>query len=290
MRYIEAINTFITKMIRRYIAHNIAATSAQIAYYWVLAFFPFLILVISLLSYTPIPTELLMSYISKIVPSTLNPFIEVTVNQFIAYRSTTLLSFSVLFTLWSGGTAINALTKGIHAAYNSKYIMPFFKARFLAIIYTLLFAILLIVMMVGLVFGNTVGDYIFGVLDMNKGIFMPIWHLFRLVMPFITLILIIYTVYKFIPRKYTKDENVWFGVIFTSVGWYVFSLIFGIYIDNYSKYNQLYGSIGSVFVLLIWLYGSCMLLLVGAELNALYRELRGKKIVRTISRHGDKGI
>ena len=77
--------------------------------------------------------------------------------------------------------------------------------------------------------------------------------------------------------------NLWLGTITASVGWYVFSLIFSIYIDNYSKYNQLYGSIGSVFILLIWLYASCMVLLLGAEINAVYQEMKIEKIIRQMS-------
>ena len=273
---------FVKKMIRRYSAHNVSTTSAYMAYYWVLAFFPFIIFLISLLSYTKIPVGVLLLYISEIVPDSLVPVIEDTIKQFILYRSTALISVGGLVTLWSAGTAVNALTRGIHIAYNSKYIKPFWQARVIALVYTVLLALLLIVLMVGLVFGNRLGDYLFGILDMKKGIFMPIWNITRLIMPFIALIVVLYIIYKFIPRKYLRDASVWPGVIFTSLGWYAFSLIFSIYVDNYSKYNQLYGSIGSVFILLIWLYGSCTLLVLGAEINAQIQEMRIDKIVRKI--------
>ena len=273
---------FVKKMIRRYSAHNVSTTSAYMAYYWVLAFFPFIIFLISLLSYTKIPVGVLLLYISEIVPGSLVPVIEDTIKQFILYRSTALISVGGLVTLWSAGTAVNALTRGIHIAYNSKYIKPFWQARVIALVYTVLLALLLIVLMVGLVFGNRLGDYLFGILDMKKGIFMPIWNITRLIMPFIALIVVLYIIYKFIPRKYLRDASVWPGVIFTSLGWYAFSLIFSIYVDNYSKYNQLYGSIGSVFILLIWLYGSCTLLVLGAEINAQIQEMRIDKIVRKI--------
>lgn len=268
------IGVFIKKMIKRYSAHNIAATSAQIAYYWILAFFPFLIFVISLLTFANISVDLLLNYIATIVPSTLMPFIQNTINQFILYRSTTLLSVGVLVSLWSGGTAVNALLKGIHLAYNSKFVKPFWISKIIAIIYTILLALLLILMMVGLIFGNRIGAYVVNVLHLNEGIIMPIWNLIRLSMPFLALITILYVVYRLVPRKHLKIKNVWLGTIAASVGWYAFSLIFSIYIDNYSKYNQLYGSIGSVFVLLIWLYASCMVLLLGAEINATYQEMK----------------
>lgn len=276
----KKIKWFIERMIKRYSSHNLSTLSAYMAYYWVLAFFPFLIFIISLLTYTNLPTGIFLEYVSDIVPNSLVPVIESTITQFVMNRSTALLSVGGLITLWSAGTAVNALIHGIHNAYNSKYVRPFIISRIVAVGYTVLLALLIIFMMVGLIFGNRVGDYLFSILDMNKGIFMPLWNMARLVMPFIALVTVVYIMYRFVPRKYIKYKNIWPGVIFTSVGWYIFSLIFSIYVDNYSKYNQLYGSIGSVFILLIWLYGSCTLLLLGAEINALLQELHLEQVVR----------
>lgn len=272
MNSYEKAKWFITTMIKRYNGHNVAATSAYMAYHWILSFFPFVIFVISMLTYTNLPTGVFMEYMAKVIPATLLPVIEMTINQFVLHRSTALLSVGGLITLWSAGTAVNALIKGIHMAYSSRYVKSFIEARVIAIAYTILLAILLIVLMVVLVFGNRVGNYLFRILDMNRGIFMPIWNLVRWIMPFIALIIVIYIIYRFVPRKYLQLPIVWPGVFFTAIGWYLFSIIFSIYVDNYSKYNQLYGSIGSVFVLLIWLYVSCMLLVIGAEINALIQE------------------
>ena len=280
MKAFEDLRWFIKTMMRRYSSHNVAATSAYMAYHWVLAFFPFLIFVISMITYTNLPTGVFMEYLSQIFPTALLPVIENTINQFVMHRSTALLSVGGFITLWSAGTAVNSLIRGIHIAYRSSYIKPFIRSRLVAIIYTVLLAMLLILMMVLLIFGNRVGGYLFRVLDMNKGIFMPIWNLVRWIMPFVSLVVVIYIIYRFVPRKYLKVRIVWPGVAFVSIGWYLFSLGFSIYVDNYSKYNQLYGSIGSVFVLLIWLYGSCMLLVLGAEINALMQEMRLTRIER----------
>ena len=280
MRVYMKLKWLIRKMVKRYKCHNLSATSAYMAYYWILAFFPFIIFVISLLTYTNLPTSIFMQYIEEALPKTLVPLVEDTIRQFIMYRSTTLLSVGGLITLWSAGMAVNALIRGIHIAYNSNYVRPYLLARLVAIAYTILLAVVIILLMVGLVFGNRVGDYVFTLLDMNKGIVMPIWNLIRLVMPLVALVMVVYLLYRIIPRKYLRDYKVWPGVIFTSISWYIFSLGFSIYVDNYSKYNQLYGSIGSVFILLIWLYGSCTLLLLGAEMNAVLQDARGEQIVR----------
>ena len=280
----NSIIEFIIKLSKRYGSHNVSTTSAYMAYYWILAFFPFIIFVISLLSYTNVPISVLLKYISNVVPDTLVPLVEDTIAQFILHRSTTLLSVGGLISLWTAGTAVNALTRGICIAYNCKAEKSFWKIKSSAIIYTILLALVLVIMVVGLVFGNKLGDYLFRILDMNKGIFMPIWNVARLTMPFVAIVFVLYIIYKFVPRKYIRDTSVWPGVIFTSAGWYLFSLVFSVYVDNYSKYNQLYGSIGGVFVLLIWLYGSCTLLLLGAEINAQIQENREVKVARKVTR------
>lgn len=283
MEVYEKLKWLIMKLVKRYKTHSLSTTSAYMAYYWVLAFFPFIIFIISLLTYTNLPTGIFMEYVGEAIPKTLVPVVESTISQFVMYRSTTLVSVGGLITLWSAGTAVNALVKGIHIAYGSSYVRPYILSRLVALAYTVLLAVVLILLMVGLVFGNRLGDYVFSMLHMNKGIFTPIWNLIRLIMPFVALVMVMYILYRMIPRKHLKDTNVWPGVIFTSVGWYVFSLVFSIYVDNYSKYNQLYGSIGSVFVLLIWLYGSCTLLLLGAEINAILQDARTEKINRKLS-------
>lgn len=280
---IDKLVGFGKNLAKRYVIHNVAATSAQIAYYWILAFFPFLIFVITLLSYTNIQTTTILNYLADVFPNSLMPFIESTIYQFIAYRSSTLLSIGVLITLWSGGTAVNALIKGIHLAYNSKYLKPFWMSKLMSIMYTFLLALLIMSSMIGLVFGNRLGEHLIQVLHLNKGIFMPVWNQVRLTLPLIALFVVLYIIYKYIPRKHLRCKNVWPGTFFAAFGWYAFSLIFSIYIDNYSKYNQMYGSIGSVFILLIWLYSSCMLLLLGAEINALYQDTTCNKIKRKFS-------
>ncbi|MHC1749772.1 MAG: YihY/virulence factor BrkB family protein [Cellulosilyticaceae bacterium] len=265
---------FVQKLWKRYTRHDIAARSAQMTYYWVLAFFPFLIVIISLLSYTSIAETQFLDYLATVIPNSTIPFIEGTINQLIKYRSPTLLSFGAFASIWSASAGVNALTKGIHMAYNTQDLRPFWIRKIVAIIYTVLIAILIAFMIVLLIFGNKIWEYILGEIVTSQALYRPIWDVIRLTMPVLGLLVGIYIMYKFIPRKYVKNRSVWPGTLFTSFGWYGFSLLFSIYIDNFSKYNQMYGSIGGIFILLIWLYTSCMLLLVGSEINALCQDMR----------------
>lgn len=276
-----------SRLIKRYHTHNIPFISTYMTYFWILAIFPMIIFVLSLLSFTNLPTGIFMEYIESAFPKSVIPLIKSTIDTFISYRSTTLLSVGGIATLWSATKAVNALVKGIHIAYGSSYVTPYIFSMFMAGIYTIMVAVLIVLIIVAIVFGNRIGHYVLSWLHMDIAFFMPIWNVARFALTFLVLIVILYFLYRVIPRKYLKFKIVWPGVMFTSITWYLFSLGFAIYIDNFSKYNQLYGSIGSVFVLLIWLNISGTLLLLGAEINAIFQSVHELPPERRFSKSED---
>lgn len=274
MEKIKYIIDFGLKLKKRFIGHDIASRSAQITYYWILAFFPFLVMVISILTFTNIAQSEFMVYLAEVVPSSIMPFIEQTVNQLIKYRSATLLSFSAIVSIWSASAGVNAMIKGIHKAYSAVDERAFWLRKIIAMIYTLILAVLIAALIILLVFGNRIGEYIVVTFGIEWQKYRLLWDLIRFTLPVGGLLIGLYIIYKYIPRKHLRDGNVWIGTFFASVGWYAFSYIFSIYVDKFNKYNQMYGSIGSVFLLLIWLYTSSILVLLGAEMNALCQDMK----------------
>lgn len=259
---------------KRFLSHEIGARSAQMTYYWVLAFFPFLIMIVTILSYTSFGEVDFIEYVNDFIPASIMPFIENTLNQLIQYRSPTLLSFGALASIWSASAAVNAMTRGIHKAYNAIDNRPFWIRKILSMFYTVILAVLIAFMIVLLVFGNKIGEDILSLFISNHTIYRPIWDFFRYTTPLVGLLVGFYLVYKFIPRKHTKHKNIWPGTLFATFGWYGFSMLFSVYIEYFSKYNQMYGSLGGVFILLIWLYMSGVVLLLGSEINALYHDMQ----------------
>ena len=265
---------FIRRLRNRFIGHEITARSAQITYYWLLSFFPLLLLVMSILSYTSIAQADFIPYVAKFTPEPLLPFIQSTIEQVVEYRSTTILSFGAIASLWSASAGVDAIIKGIYIAYNAVDIRNFFVKRLVSIFYTMILVVLIVAMIVLLVFGENIGRYLLSLFVYNEVLYKPALEILRLSLPMVSLLLGIYAMYSFLPRKHLKYKNVWPGTLFSSVGWYVFSYLFSVYIQHFAKYNQMYGSIGGVFILLIWLYVIGMLLLMGAEVNALYQDMK----------------
>ncbi|MGL4345119.1 MAG: YihY/virulence factor BrkB family protein [Cellulosilyticaceae bacterium] len=262
------------KLKKRFNTHDIGARSAQMTYYWILAFFPFMIMIVTILSYTSFGEVDFMEYVRTLAPASMIPFLENTLAQLIQYRSATLLSFGALVSIWSASAAVNVMIKGIHKAYNAIDSRPFWIRKLLSMFYTVVLAVLIAVMILLLVFGNKIGEHVLSLFISNHVIYRPIWDLFRYTTPIIGLLLGFYLVYRVIPRKHLKNKNIWPGTLVAGFGWYGFSMMFSVYIEYFSKYNQMYGSLGGVFILLIWLYMSGMVLLLGAEINALYQDMQ----------------
>ena len=274
MESIKFFIDYIMRLKKRFIGHDIAARSAQSTYYWILAFFPFLMMIISILTYTNIAQSEFMVYLSEVVPGAVMPFIEQTINQLIEYRSATLLSFSAIAAIWSASAAVNVIIRGIHKAYSGVDGRSFCVRKIFSMLYSVVLAVLIAGLIILLVFGNRIGEYVITTFHIQGEGYKLLWDIVRLTLPVVGLLMGLYMIYKFIPRRHLRDGNVWPGTIFASMGWYAFSYLFSLYVDRFSRYNQMYGSLGSVFILLIWLYTSCILVLLGAEINALYQDMK----------------
>ncbi|WP_029488033.1 YihY/virulence factor BrkB family protein [Candidatus Epulonipiscium viviparus] len=255
---------------KRFLNHDVSPRSAQMTYYWILAIFPFLLMIINLISYVKIDSINFMEYVPKVVPSMVAPLVESTVNSMIEKRSGTGIFVGAVLALWSTSAAVNTLIKGIYLAYGVVDSRNFVVRKLAGMMYSLLLAFILIAMVVLLIFGNKLGQYILKLfLVRYPKSYTLMWDLTRLCLSWILLISSSYFIHRVIPRRHIKNRYLWPGVFFTAISWYVFSYLFSIYVEHFSNYGSMYGSIGGIFVLLIWLYTNGLFILIGAEINAI---------------------
>mgnify|MGYP001565638376 FL=1 len=119
-----------------------------------------------------------------------------------------------------------------------------------------------------IVFGKIIGIYVFGLVG-AKALFNIVWSLLRYCIPFAMMFITFFLIYEYVPNSKLKFNNIMVGTIFTTVGWIVTSLLFSFYINNFANYEKVYGSLGGVIALIIWLYISTLIILIGGELNAI---------------------
>jgi membrane protein len=246
---------------------DIVGLSAQCSYFLFLSLFPFIIFLFSLLSFTNIPQSQLMSLVFSFFPTDVANVIRTIIENVLSTRNATLLTVGALMTIWSSSSGINAVRKGLYKAYRKVETRPFWQVIMVNLVSTVGLALILFVTIVCLVSGEVLGNQIFKILCISNT-FDFVWNLIRVLVPIITMAFVFSVLYILIPYRKVKFIEVFPGVIFTMVAWLTISLLFSYFVNNFTNYANIYGSISGIIILLIWLNLSCLFLLLGGEINA----------------------
>jgi len=264
------------QLISRYKEDDLPSLSAQITYYLILAFFPFLLFLINLLSFTTLSTEILITNFNVFLPSDAGTLVKNVMLQTLQAKSKTLLFLGMLGSLWAASKGISAIIKGLNKAYGVKESRNFIKLNSISLISTVVVTIMILISFIILVFGKIIGTYVFGLVG-AKILFNIIWSFLRYCIPLTIMLITFYLIYRYVPNRKLKFNNVRVGTIFTSVGWITTSLLFSFYVNKFSNYERIYGSLGGIIALISWLYISTLIILLGGELNAISSYLQNKE-------------
>ncbi|MBJ6362011.1 YihY/virulence factor BrkB family protein [Paenibacillus sp. GCM10012307] len=263
-------------LIHRFNDDEVPALGAQLTYYLILSFFPFLIFVISMIGYVSFSPEDLMADFFTVIPDEAEKIVEGIIIEVTSSSSGTLLSFGMLATIWAASNGINAMIKGLNKAYDEEENRPFWKVRGISILATLVLAIVILVAMLMLIFGKSIGQYLFVAAAFPTD-FERIWGIVKYLIPLSIMLCVFMLLYRIAPNRKLTFKEVLPGSLFTTLGWIGTSILFSFYVNQFGSYTKIYGSLGGVIVLLIWLYISSIIILMGGEINAaLAFEREGK--------------
>ena len=257
----------IQKIFKNMREDHVSEFSAQCSYYTILSFIPFVILLITLIQYTHIDQQTLFNVISKIIPSSMNEFVLGIVKE-VYSKSIGTISISIIFTLWSAGKGLFALTKGLHSIYNinGEKQKSVIYLRLMSIIETIIFIVLIMIGLVLLVFGNSLKSIIqnhFGALE-NFNIFLQV--LTEIGFIFATFIIFL-LLYKFMPKHKVTLKSQIPGAVFGAIALNVISFVFSKYLDIFKGFSITYGSLTTLMLVMMWTYLCFYSLFLGAELN-----------------------
>ena len=262
--------------------------AAQLAYYFFFALFPFFLFLTTLVGYIPIPnlTDRIMELLVQILPGDASHLVQDNVHELVTVQRGGLLSFAILAALWTSSSAITVIIGGLNRAYGVEEGRPFWKVRGIAILLTIGFSMFMVVSMVLLTFGPWIGGWIAAQMGLGDA-FQIAWNLLRWPAILVLLMLAVAILYYFGPD--VEQEWRWLtpGSVFAILAWIVASLGFAYYVNNFASHNAAYGSIGTVIVLLTWMYLTGFFIIVGGEINAALEQraqsskaLRDKKMSR----------
>ncbi|MBM7553697.1 YihY/virulence factor BrkB family protein [Thalassobacillus pellis] len=253
--------------------NDISGMAAQLAYFFLLSLFPFMIFLVTLLGYLQIAEDQLLRMVAIYAPAETYTLIRENLSELSTNKNGGLLSIGILGTLWSASNGVNAIMRAFNRAYDVEESRSPVVSRMIAIFLTISMVIVIGVAFLLPVFGKAVGVYMFSLFGLSEG-FLQMWNALRWVVSSIIFFIVLMYLYMLAPNKYIKLKDAMPGAIFATLGWQIVSLLFSFYVTSMGNYSATYGSLGGVIVLMIWFYLSGIIIIIGGEINAIMRRRR----------------
>lgn len=269
---------FFSELYRRIGRHHLTAFSAQMAYFFVLSVFPFMIFLFAILSRLEVTYAFMASTTFDFIPNAARDILQDYVKNNLASNSDSVLSVSILAALWSASKALNALQRALNSAYEVHGRKSPFIAIGLSLGFTLGLSLSVVVMLLLPSMGEAFIDKIRTYISISP-VFITIFTYFRWTAVIIVPLLILSLLYRYLPNLKLTFREVIPGTCFAYVGWIVISFAFSFFIQNFSNISIVYGSLAAIVVLMIWFYFTGMILMLGGEMNSItkaYKRLIAK--------------
>ncbi|NIK71615.1 YihY/virulence factor BrkB family protein [Paenibacillus sp. BK720] len=287
MKRVSKILPFFKNLYSRFRDDDVPALGAQLTYYFILSFFPFLIFVVSLMSFARLSGDSVVAELIRLMPGQTGEAIQAILGEVTNDSRGTLLSIGMIATLWSASNGVNAVIKGVNKAYDVEENRPFWKVRAISLAATVVLALAILLAIVLLIFGEVIGEFLFDWFDSPVG-FGLIWGTLKYVVPISFMIVVFSLLYWIVPNRNIHFKSAVPGALFATFGWIASSLLFQFYINNFGNYSKTYGSIGGIIILLIWLYISSNIIILGGEVNATLTAAKARPSVHNALPNGSR--
>lgn len=254
-------------MILRFQRHDLMGLSAQLTYYILLALFPFLYLLTSFSRFTSLNEETFVRSLADFLPHESFQIVYNIVQEITGTQSAGGFTASFLVVIWLASRGTRAIMKGINRAYDEIPNRKFTRNIPTSLFFTVMILVLFTADAFFLLFASNALTWILTMVFrfiISETVFNFSVTLFSFVITFLNILLI----YRFAPGHQPRLLRVLPGTTLTAVAWMISSKIFGVYVSQFANYLSFYGSLWGLFALLIWMYLSSLILLLGAELNA----------------------
>ena len=236
-----------------------------------LSLIPIILLLLTMVQYTPLTKADVMTAVVKIFPSSINGLIVSIVNQ-VYNQSRTIIPVTSIVALWSAGKGVLSMASGLNCVYESRETRNYVFLRIRATFYTVVFIVAIVFSLLLTVFGNMLSIPIIKYLPFMTQVIDFLLR-FRTLLSFVVLTVFWILVYRFLPNRRDLLRRQLPGAVFTACGWLFISFIFSIYLDVFTGFSDMYGSLTTIILILLWLYGCMYIVLLGGEVNVLYRKL-----------------
>lgn len=252
--------------------------ASAVAFSFFMALFPFALFILNLIPYIPIDNfqSDFLFFVEKGVPPNTYGAIESIIKDIMNTSYDSLISSGFLLSIFLMTNGVNAILGGFEMSTHITITRGFFKQYFVALAISITLSLILIITVASIVIFEVVIQKIKMQGFITDDLYLVEWgrYLFIILMILITTSIL----YKFGTTETKNISFISYGAIFTTLLIILTSYIFGIYVEKFARYNELYGSIGTLLVLMFYIWINCMVLLLGFELNATINKLRRKNL------------
>ena len=251
-------------------ADHVSAYAAQMAYFVVLSFIPFVLFMTTIVRYTPLTYGIMREVILGFVPRSLQSLVLDVIAE-VYGRSNAILPVSALVALWTAGKSVQSMINGLNTIYHVKETRNWLMSRIYSVFYMVLFVVAIVISLLLLVLGNELQELFLTYIPIIGQLIDVIIET-RTLLVFAVLFLVFLMLYKVLPnRKATLASQVP-GALFTAVAWLLFSFGFSIYFAYSPGLSNMYGSLAALIMIMLWLYICMYLSLIGAEINIYFEK------------------
>jgi membrane protein len=256
-------------ILREAMRDRITGEAAKTAYYFFLSLFP---LILALFALTGIfggaaAFDWIMGRLERALPGEAATYLEQFVREVTGESRPGILSFSILFTLWSASNIFTALGEGLNRMYDLEEGRPWWKRRLVSLAALVLGSVLLVGGSIALLAGP--GFLAF----LGLG---PTLEFLRLPLAIVMLVLLMWLIYFLLPARDMRDaaRPTLIGAVVGTGLWLLATLGFRVYVSQFGRYDQTYGFVGGIILLLLWLYLTALAILFGGEVAATIQQHR----------------
>jgi membrane protein len=266
--------------------------SAQLSYYFLLALFPLLLVMMAFLGiFADRGTELrnnLIGYLGSVMPSSAGELVTKTVDELSKQSGAGKISFGLLATLWAASNGMGAISESLNAAYNVKESRPWWKSRLASVALTISLAVLIISALALLLYGYQIADAV-AVWAGLGGAFTFTWKIVQWPIILFFILLAFSLIYYFAPDLRDQDWK-WVtpGSAVGVVLWLLISFGFKTYLNYFNSYSATYGSLGALIIMMLWFYFTGLAILVGGEVNSEIEDEAAKEGAPDAKEKGEK--
>ena len=267
---------FITKTVERYSLHNVGQEAAALAYFLLFMIFPLAIFLSSLLGLLELDISGIVTGLRTLLPGSVVDLVESYLNYVSVTSSRSMLWFGLVFTIYFPMRAADCLMTAVRKAYR----LPKPKNQLFYTLKVLLYTVFLLVTIALTLALATVGRAVLeftGRFVVVPAAFIEMWADLRFLVLGGVMFAAVGLLYVAAQDERQPAKNIVPGVLAALVGWMVVSAAFSYYVEHFAKYTVIYGALGTVIVLMMWLNLTALTLIMGAEVNGVLISIRGKR-------------